>query len=209
MKKAWKPTLPPFRKFKRDVYLKHSKTAGFIYQLGEGAVIRTKSQEIPVAAIAAPETKEKIAYLKKCLLRYRAITGMGRGIAAIQVGIPQRFAVIYMLDTKDIMTIINPVITKKSHSLLRFPEGCMSEGPLFAPVTRPSWIEFSYYDEQGQKQYWNTKDENQRDKITNRVFQHEIDHMDGVIFLDRADLRNLTLESDPAYYDKAAFEEVE
>lgn len=84
----------------------------------------------------------------------------------------------------------------------------MSEGPLFAPVIRPAWIEFSYYDEQGEKHLWNTKDTDLKSIVENRVFQHEIDHMDGIIFLDKALISELVLESDPTYYEKAIFDEV-
>src|SRR5436190_17295330 len=111
--KAWKPSLPPFRKFKKETYLKHTKTSQFIYQLGEGTTIRDVSQEIPVNQITSKITQQKIAYLKKCLLKFRKITGYGRGIAAVQVGILDRFAAVYTPERKEkIMIFINPVITK-------------------------------------------------------------------------------------------------
>lgn len=205
----WKPKLPPFRKFKKSVFLQHAQTSQFIHQLGELNTIRSTSKKIPVKDITSEDMRQKIAYLKKCMMKYRRITGVGRGIAAVQVGIPECFAVIYIPDKKEkLMTIINPVVIKRSKKKLRFPEGCMSEGPLFAPVVRPSWIEFEYYDEQGKKHYWDTKDEDPKRILYNRVFQHEIDHMDGIIFLDKANLKELVLESDPTYYDKASFEEV-
>ncbi len=204
----WKPILPPFRKFKEEVYKSHARTAQFIYQLGEGDTVRQKSKPVLIEEITSKTTKQKIQYLKKCMLKYRKITGFGRGIAAIQVGIPERFAVIYTPDREEnLLVIINPKITKKSMEVLKFPEGCMSEGPLFAPVKRPSWIEFEYHNENGVKQYWNTKDEG-AGRIYNRVFQHEIDHMDGIIFLDRADLKQLVLESDPNFYEQAKFTKV-
>lgn len=172
-------------------------------------MIRTKSVEIPQEQITSPEMKTKIAYLKKCLRSYRKITGVGRGIAAVQVGIAERFAVIFdPQGKKKMLVIINPTITKKSQTVLRFPEGCMSVGLIFAPVDRPGWIEFSYYDERGQKQFWDVKDDTLSGKVCNRVFQHEIDHMDGTIYLDRADIKNLVTESDPAFYSSATFEEV-
>lgn len=205
----WKPTLPPFRRFKKDVYLKHAETAQFIYQLGEKDTIRTVSKPIPLKLITSEATKQKIAYLKKCFFKYRKITGYGRGIAAVQVGILERFAVIYTPDEKEKMfTIINPKITKRSKKSYRRFEACMSEGPVSAPVVRPAWIEFEYYDEDGKKQVWNTHDTDDESRIYNRVFQHEIDHMDGAIFLDKADVKHITLESDPTFYDSVEFEEV-
>lgn len=206
---VWKPILPPFRRFKKEVYLKHAETAQFIYQLGEGDTIRQISKEIPVKEITSKITKQKIAYLKRCFIKYRKITGYGRGIAAIQVGILERFAVIYTPDRKNkLMVVVNPKIVKKSKKLYRRFEACMSEGPVSAPVVRPAWIEFGYYDEEGKKQVWNTHDIDDNSRIYNRVFQHEIDHMDGKIFLDKAELDKITLESNPTFYDSVEFEEV-
>lgn len=209
MKQSWKPALPPFRDFKKKVYLQNAKTAQFIYQLGEKDTIRQISKQITEKEIVSSVTKQKIAYLKKCFLRYRKITGMGRGVAAIQVGIPERFALIYMPDRQEkLMIVINPEITKKSHKLYRRFESCMSEGPVAAPVVRPAWIEFAYCDESGKRCFWDVKDTSDAGRLYNRVFQHEIDHMNGVIFLDKAELGKITLESDPTFYEKTTFEEV-
>src|SRR5579864_8654241 len=93
---TWTPQKPPFRKFKAEVYRKHALTSQFIYQLGEGNMIRSVSRDVNKSIILTDIFQQKIAYLKNCLLNYRKITGVGRGIAAIQAGIPERFAVIYM-----------------------------------------------------------------------------------------------------------------
>lgn len=222
LKFGWKPQLPPFRAFKKKVYLANAKTSQFIYQLGEGNFIRSFSEDIPLSEIKSVATKQKIEYLKKCFLKYRQITGMGRGIAAVQVGIMERFALIYLPASatprrwqaglpnrkEQMMIIINPKILKKSKKLYRRFEACMSEGPVSAPVVRPAWIEFEYYDENGAKCYWDVKDVDDSTRLYNRVFQHEIDHMAGVIFLDKAELKFLTLESDPEFYKNTKFEEV-
>lgn len=94
----WKPPLPPFRKFKKEVYLSHAKTNMFIHQLGEGSTIRQKSLEVPINKITSEIMRQKIMYVKKCMMKYRKITGVGRGIAAVQVGILERFAVIFRPD---------------------------------------------------------------------------------------------------------------
>ncbi|MBP9719475.1 MAG: peptide deformylase, partial [Candidatus Levybacteria bacterium] len=109
-------------------------------------------------------------------------------------------------DNKDLLIIINPVITKKSKDLYRYPEICMSANPLIAPVVRPAWIEFSYLDEHGKEQLWETKDDTKEGRLYNRVFQHEIDHMDGIINIDKVQSNELIFESDPTFYDKATFE---
>jgi len=205
--KNWIPIKPPFARFKKKVFIRAAQVSGIVYQIGEYPALRQPSKKIPIAAIKSVTMNTKIAYLKKCLLQYRKITGYGRGIAGIQVGIPERIAVIYT--PRKLITIINPRIAKKSEKRLLYPEMCMSVNPIIAPTVRPSWIEFEYYDENGQKQYWNTKDDTKKQKILNRVFQHEIDHMDGIINIDKVKFpRDLILESNPAFYKKAKFEEV-
>lgn len=205
----WKPTPPPYRKFKKNFYSSFALTSQFIYQLGEGSMIREVSQVVLVSQITSPVTKQKIAYIKKCLVEFRSLTGYGRGIAAVQVGILERIAVIYMpLENEKLLTIINPSIHESAKNRLRFPEMCMSGGPVAAQVIRPAWIEFSYFDEDGEKQWWKTKNAGLTDTIYNRVFMHEIDHMNGKMFLDLIQPSQIILESDPDFYPGAAFEKV-
>lgn len=158
--------------------------------------------------ISSEDFKEKIKYIKECLLKYRELTGYGRGISAIQVGIPERFFVAYI--PENILTIINPKITKLATDLLIYPELCMSANPIIAPTVRPSWIEFEYLDESGTLQKWSTKDETDLGKILNRVFQHEIDHLEGIINIDKVkNPADLILESDPNFYKTAKFQKTD
>ena len=65
------------------------------------------------------------------------------------------------------------------------------------------------YDENGNLKTWNTKDDTKLGKMMNRVFQHEMDHMDGIINIDKVkNPRDLILESNPEFYETAKFEEV-
>lgn len=204
---SWQPNLPPFREFKAEKLEKYKQTTQFIYQFGESDMLRTPSVDVDIKAINSQEMKDKIAYLKHCLKKYREITDIGRAIAAVQIGIPERFAVIF--DHEEMNIIINPIIMKISDTKLKYPEMCMSCVPVIAPVTRPAWIEFEYYDENAQKQYWNIKDDSQYGKIMNRVFQHEIDHMNGILNIEKVEkTSDLILESDPNFYKNATFEEV-
>jgi peptide deformylase len=202
----WKPRKPPFRIFKNEVFKKAGLVTGFIYQTGEYPQLRKPSQEVSLKRITTDETQRKFAYLKSCLKKYRQLTGYGRGIAAVQVGIPERFACIYF-DNR-FLIIINPRISGKSERKYKYPEMCMSANPVIAPVVRPAWIEFTYYDELGRLRKWNVKDTTKRGKMLNRIFQHEIDHMDGVINIDLASPEELILLSDPAFYESAGFVEV-
>ena len=81
----------------------------------------------------------------------------------------------------------------------------MRMNPVIVPTVRPSWIEFDYYDEKGKLNRWKDK----KDLILNRVFQHEIDHMEGTINIDKIkDNTKIFLESDPEFYTSAKFEKV-
>ncbi|HSW89204.1 MAG TPA: peptide deformylase [Candidatus Saccharimonadales bacterium] len=203
---TWKPVMPSFSSYKKDVFQKAGEVGEFIYQIGELPSLRNPSKVVPIETITTKEYQVKFTYLKQCLQKYRELTGKGRGIAAIQIGIPECFAVIYHPEKSFI--IINPKVTVKSEKKLIYPEICMSEYPIIASVVRPAWIEFTYYDEEGEMHEWKEKDATKQGRIMNRVFQHEIDHMDGIINIDICNSKDLILESDPTYYNAAKFEEI-
>lgn len=208
-KAAWHPSLPPFRKHKREMFSQVGVTADFIFHIGESDALRKPSKPIPVNEITSDITKKKIVYLKRCMLRYRKLTGMGRGIAGVQVGIPEQIIVVYRPEEKEkLLILINPHIVKESPKQLLYREICMSATPLVAPVVRPAWIEFTYYDEFGKKQKWDTKDKTKLGKVYNRVFEHEIDHIRGMINIDRVASSELIYACDPSFYAKTTFEEV-
>jgi peptide deformylase len=203
----WKPTPPPFVDFKKEMYDKAARVADLIYQVGEYAALRESSAKVSVKSIVSPEMQQKFAYIKDCLTEYRKRTGYGRGIAGVQIGVPERFAVIYT--PEKFILIVNPKIVRKSDNMLLYPEMCMSAFPVIAPVVRPAWIEFEYFDENGKEQVWNTKDTTDYGRILNRVFQHEIDHMEGIINSDLVrSPKELLLDSDPHFYQNARFENV-
>lgn len=200
---TWKPVSPPAILYKRKNLKELLKTSEFIYQIGEYDALRKKSYKVSHEMITSDEMKSKIAYLKKCLLRFRKLTGKGRGIAAVQIGIPERFFALYDLSRKGkCLVMINPRITNKAKKKYRYPEQCMSCNNLVAPVIRPAWVEVAYFDEGGKRQYWLHKE-----KMENRVLQHEIDHLDGIINIDRVKSKELIFASDPLIHEKATFEE--
>lgn len=106
----------------------------------------------------------------------------GLGIAAPQVGENIRvFAMVYQ--TKPII-LINPIITKRSWAKVIDDEGCLSVldeagNFIYGPVERHRRINCLYYNEQGDKKKLVLED------LAARVVQHEIDHLDGILFLDR------------------------
>lgn len=84
----------------------------------------------------------------------------------------------------------------------------MSASPIIAPTIRPSWIEFDYYDERGKLNHWRMKASTKYGKMMNRVFEHEIDHMEGIINIDLCNPKDLFLESDPSFYKMATFKKI-
>ena len=107
----------------------------------------------------------------------------GVGLAAPQVGIIKRFIIIMNPETKDIYKMINPKIIYKSDKLCSMEEGCLSilgnDGfPVYSYLSRPESVSISYLNENG-----NVKEEN-FNGILARIVQHEIDHLDGILFID-------------------------
>jgi peptide deformylase len=108
----------------------------------------------------------------------------GIGLAAPQVGVNKQIIVIDCeLEKPDIppYVLINPVITKTGQKLCSVQEGCLSIPQVFLDVIRPEAIEVSFKDEQGRPQKLKA------DGMLARVIQHEIDHLSGVMFVDRVD----------------------
>jgi len=207
-KTSWKPQKPPYRRYKAKELGDLITNGQFVFQIGESPALRMPSSQIDVGKLQTPEYKKKVAYVKKCMLAYRK-TKKGRAIAAVQVGIPEHIIVVYTPERKEkLWAIVNPVISKKSETLLRYPEMCMSCNGLIAYVIRPSWVEFTYLDEKGKQHIWNTKDTTKRGKMYNRVLQHEIDHLHGIINIDLVLSKELIFISDPHFYEKADFQKV-
>lgn len=205
----WKPAPPKHREFKKTVYKQIAETSSFIYQIGDSPILRQPSAEVPEAYIRTEEFKKKLRYLKRCLKRYREITEMGVGIAAPQVGIAERFVIIYAPTIQERMLVmINPEVTRFSEKLLKYPEMCMSATPRIAPVIRPDWVEVQYVDESGHPQEWQLKADTPAGRKLNRIVQHEIDHVNGIINIDRVAAKDIIFESDPDFYTTASFTDV-
>ena len=206
----WKPTPPPARVFKKKSLTELIKISQFVYQVGEHESLRKPSKPVPVRHIRAFTTQEKLRYLKKCLDRFRRITkGKGRGIAAVQVGIPEQIVLLYMPSRKKkYRFFINPNVTRVSTARYRYEESCMSCNLLVAPVVRPAWVEVLYFDEDGEKQVWRERGSTKEGKLYNRVLQHEIDHLRGIINIDKVKSKELFFESNDRAYEKTSFEKV-
>ena len=105
----------------------------------------------------------------------------GIGLAAIQVGIPKRVIVLDLAskdEPKNPMHFINPEIIEKSNNNLTYEEGCLSVPGQFAEIDRPDKCHLKYLDYYGQLK------EIKAEGMLATCIQHEIDHLEGILFID-------------------------
>ena len=105
----------------------------------------------------------------------------GVGLAGPQVGVTERILVLDPADHDEKpqpFKIINPEIISASEAKSSYNEGCLSVPEQFADVERPAAVKVRYLDEHGKRQ------EIDADGFLATVIQHEMDHLDGVLFVD-------------------------
>ena len=105
----------------------------------------------------------------------------GIGLAAVQIGVLKRIIVIDLSkdsEKKNPLFIVNPEITFKSKELISYEEGCLSIPNQFAEVKRPSTCKVNFLDYNGKKKEINA------DGLLATCIQHEVDHLDGILFID-------------------------
>ena len=108
----------------------------------------------------------------------------GIGLAAIQVGVAQRVIVMDISRDRDKepkknpMYFVNPEIVWKSEDKFTYEEGCLSVPNQFAEIDRPKQCHVKYLDYNGQPQ------ELKADGLLSTCIQHEIDHLEGILFID-------------------------
>ena len=104
----------------------------------------------------------------------------GIGLAAIQIGVPKRVIIIDLSkeEEKTPLYFINPKIILKSNNNLTYEEGCLSVPGQFAEVERPDQCHISYLDYNSQKQ------ELKAEGLLATCIQHEMDHLEGILFID-------------------------
>ncbi|HLK14616.1 MAG TPA: peptide deformylase [Fimbriimonadaceae bacterium] len=144
--------------------------------------------ERPVVKIPDPVLRQRAAEVtkvsKKTQLLIDNLTRVmrkanGVGLAAPQIGVLQRVIVVAPDGGKP-TAMINPRIVK-SEGAFTGQEGCLSIPGLYGDVTRPAFIEVEAHDRKGKAMRY--KLENMEAKIV----QHEIDHLDGILFIDKVD----------------------
>ena len=143
-------------------------------------ILRQKLKPVDYASLA-PQLPKLLADMEETCL---AVHGVG--LAANQIGLDLRLAVILLPNQEDEnlpptrYVIINPVILAKRGEKLE-EEGCLSIPGLWAEVKRATDITVRYTDENGQEQVKRVRG------LLAKAFQHEVDHLDGKLFVDLVD----------------------
>jgi len=130
--------------------------------------LRKKSK--PVVSFDA-DLAELLDDMKKTMVERR-----GMGLAAVQVGVLRR-AVIVEISPKKYLEIINPTILQTKGNVCD-SEGCLSIPNFWTDVPRPKYVKIEAYDRNGKKFEFEAKD------YVARCICHEIDHLDGILFVD-------------------------
>jgi peptide deformylase len=155
-----------------------------ILQLGDPS-LREKSA--PVAKPFTAEIDFLIQDLADTLAHWRATTGYGRGIAAPQLGVPLR-VIFLQLPGEEPWPLINPEILERSEEKIVVWDGCLSFLSIFMQVERNREIAIQYWDVAGVEQVFRAGD----DRNLSELLQHEIDHLDGILAIDRVtDIQSL------------------
>ena len=106
----------------------------------------------------------------------------GVGLSAIQVGVPKRVIVVDAAPKGEEpapLSLVNPEITWASDETVANEEGCLSFPDQYAEVTRPAAVEIRHLDEEGRER------ELRAEGLLAMCIQHEMDHLEGIVFVDR------------------------
>lgn len=140
-------------------------------------ILRNISQDIDLGQINSPEIQELFPAMEKIMIKKDGV-----GLAAPQIG--KNIRIIVVRSENKILKMINPVITKKSWARESGEEGCLSIPNVFGKVLRHKKIKCIYFDEKGKKISLEASG------MLARVIQHETDHLDGILFIDKIQNEN-------------------
>ncbi len=159
----------------------------------EDPVLRAIAKEVPLSEIGSSKIKKILRDMKKML----ATQSDGVAIAAPQIGVSLRIFVVAgkifedsfkrgaeILEGKEPtipdLVFINPIVTKVSKTKKWMHEGCLSVRPLWGEVERSTHATVTAYNEHG------VKFTRGASGLLAHIFQHETDHLDGILFIDKA-----------------------
>ena len=133
-------------------------------------ILRKKSKKVEVID---EKIRELIQDMKETLHKYDGV-----GLAAVQVGILKQIVVIHESEDEPIYVLINPEIISQSGTQI-VEEGCLSFPNKFAKIKRPEKISIQALDESGKKIKITGE------KLLAQAISHEIDHLNGEVFIDK------------------------
>lgn len=148
----------------------------------ERPVVKIPDPVLRKVAVEVTGVTKKTGFLIDELMRVMKKAN-GVGLAAPQLGILQRIIVIAPPDVRP-QALINPKILKKDGEQIGV-EGCLSIPGLYGDVMRADYVEVEAYDRKGREYVF------ELEGLPARVVQHEIDHLDGILFIDRVDVATL------------------
>jgi peptide deformylase len=136
-------------------------------------ILRQKAKEIDLAKTNKKKLKQLVLNMGETMLKKDGV-----GLAAPQVDQSIR---LICVSTKDgVIAMVNPKITKKSFAKEWGEEGCLSVPEIFGQVRRHKKINCIYYCESGERK------KIEAEGLLARIIQHEVDHLDGILFIDKA-----------------------
>jgi peptide deformylase len=171
-----------------------------VLQLGD-PVLRERA--VAVEDSAAREIQDLVRDLADTLAHWRSVTGYGRGIAAPQLGVLRR-VVFLKLPGAEPWPLINPEIIQRSDETIVVWDACLSFLSIFMQVERHRDITVRYQNLHGEVLEFQAGD----DRNLSELLQHEIDHLDGILAIDRvADVKTICTreEFEKRYRDSSPY----
>lgn len=141
-------------------------------------ILRAKTELVTPEMLSSSDFQSLLDDMPQTMLNANGV-----GLAAPQIGNKYRFTVVDTVQDgksgKDFLFLINPKIVKKSFAKVIMEEGCLSIPGIYGNVKRPKKVRVNYLDRDGKQQTI------EADDFLSRVIQHEIDHLDGILFTDK------------------------
>ena len=151
----------------------------------ENSVLRHEAKDVHKNEFGTPELKKILDDMKEAMEKEND----GVAIAAPQIGISKKIFIVkekaYDVNNKDSkwkpLVFINPKIIKASKKMVEVEEGCLSVRPLYGTTIRHANITIEAYDFSGTKFTFGGSN------LIAQIFQHEYDHLEGILFIDHAE----------------------
>lgn len=155
----------------------------YLYKQGPDVrIVKVPDPVLRKKAVEIPAVDKKVQQIADDMMKIMKKAN-GVGLAGPQVGLLKRIIVIAPMDMRP-TPLINPVITKLDGEQIGI-EGCLSIPGLYGDVKRAQYVEVTAFDKKGREI------ELELEGLPARVVQHEVDHLEGVLFIDKVDLSTL------------------